>query len=254
MTQYSTLKVKLSDYKLNKLKSGIKNGTEVTLNLSSNVNGNSNDGTNFPHKLLLTNAQDQKLRKAFAASSSANVKLSKAQFSKIRQSGGFPGRIFESLLFKTGLPLIQNVLQLLAKSILVPLRLTVASIKKKIFGSGITALITLNEDMDDTIKILNSLEESVVNKTIKNEAKEQRGGFLAMLLGTFGSLGILGIYIQVHIRYISLLENLLSGKEMKVKILGTEVMRADKGTIRAGKEANRVGQDFQCCLILQQIL
>ena len=58
MTQYSTLKVKLSDYKLNKLKSGIKNGTEGTLNLSSNVNGNSNDGTNFPHKLLLTNAQD----------------------------------------------------------------------------------------------------------------------------------------------------------------------------------------------------
>ena len=48
----------MSDYKLNKLKSGIKNGTEVTLNLSSNVNGNSNDGTNFPHKLLLTNAQD----------------------------------------------------------------------------------------------------------------------------------------------------------------------------------------------------
>ena len=76
-----------------------------------------------------------------------------------------------------------------------PLRLTVASIKKKIFGSGITALITLNEDMGDTIKILNSLEESVVNKTIQNEAKEQRGGFLAMLLGTFGSLGILGIYI-----------------------------------------------------------
>lgn len=75
-----------------------------------------------------------------------------------------------------------------------------------------------------------------------------------MLLGTFGSLGILGIYIQVHIRYISLLENLLSGKEMKVKILGTEVMRAGKGTIRAGKETNRVGQDFQCCLILQQIL
>ena len=58
MTQYSTLKVKLSDYKLNKLKSGIKNGTEVTLNLSSNVNGNCNDGTNFPHKWLLTNAQD----------------------------------------------------------------------------------------------------------------------------------------------------------------------------------------------------
>ena len=75
------------------------------------------------------------------------------------------------------------------------LRWTVASIKNKIFGCGITALITLNEEIDDTMKILNSLEESVVNKTIKNESKGQRGGFLAMLLGTFGSLGILGIYI-----------------------------------------------------------
>ena len=55
MTEYNTLNIKLSNSQLNKLKSGIKNGTQVTLNLSSNLVGGSNDETNFPHKLLLTN-------------------------------------------------------------------------------------------------------------------------------------------------------------------------------------------------------
>ena len=57
MTQYNTLNVKLSNSQLNKLKSAIKNGTEVTLNLLPNSIGNSNDKTNFPHKLLLTDTQ-----------------------------------------------------------------------------------------------------------------------------------------------------------------------------------------------------
>ena len=76
MTQYNTLNVKLSNSQLNKLKSGIKNGTEVTLKLSSNVVGDSNDENNFPNKLILTNTQVLRLRKAFANSSSANIKLS----------------------------------------------------------------------------------------------------------------------------------------------------------------------------------
>ena len=63
MTQYNTLNVKLSNSQLNKLKLGIKNGTEVTLKLSSNVVGDSNDENNFPHKLLLTNTQVLKLLK-----------------------------------------------------------------------------------------------------------------------------------------------------------------------------------------------
>ena len=57
MTQYNTLTVNFSNSKLNKLKSAIKNETEVTLNLSSNLIGSFNDETNFPHKLLLTNTQ-----------------------------------------------------------------------------------------------------------------------------------------------------------------------------------------------------
>ena len=63
MTQYNTLNIKLSNYKLNELKSGITNGTEVILKLSSNVAGDSNDANNFPHKLLLTNTQVSKLVK-----------------------------------------------------------------------------------------------------------------------------------------------------------------------------------------------
>ena len=57
MTQYNNLNVKLSNSQFNKLKLRIKNGTGVTLNLSSNMIGNSNDETNFPNKLLLTNRE-----------------------------------------------------------------------------------------------------------------------------------------------------------------------------------------------------
>ena len=95
MTQYNTLHVKLSNSQLNKLKSAIKNGTKVTLNLSSNFIGNSNDETNFPYQLLLNDAQISKICKAFASSSLANIKFSKTQLSKMIQSGGIlPFTIF----------------------------------------------------------------------------------------------------------------------------------------------------------------
>ena len=89
MVQYNIVNVKLSNSQLNKLKSRIKYGTEVTLKLSSNVVGNSNDENNFPHKLLLTNAQVSRLREVITNGSSANIKLSKTQLHKIGQSGGF---------------------------------------------------------------------------------------------------------------------------------------------------------------------
>ena len=84
MTQYNTLNVKLSNSQLNKLKSGI-NNTEVTLKISLNVVGDPNDENNFPHKLLLTNTQVSKLRKAFTSGSSTNIKLWKTQLHKIAQ-------------------------------------------------------------------------------------------------------------------------------------------------------------------------
>ena len=74
---------KLSNSQLDELKSGIKNGTEVTLKISSNVVGDSNDKNNFPHKLLLTNTQVSNLQKPFTKDSSAHIKSSKTQLHKI---------------------------------------------------------------------------------------------------------------------------------------------------------------------------
>ena len=157
--------------------------------------------------MLLTNAQVSKILKAFGNGSSANIKLSKPQLHKIGQSKGVLGRLLGPLL-KTGLPLIGNALKPLAKSVLVPLGLTkpasetAAAIHKKMFGSCTTTLIISNEERNDSMKIVKSLEESGllikgVSKTIKNEAKEQKGGFLGMLLGTLRA---------------NLLRNLLTGK------------------------------------------
>ena len=65
MIQNNRLNKKLSNSKLNKLKSGIKNGTEVTLNFSSNLIGNASDEANFPHKLLLTDTQFSRNSQSF---------------------------------------------------------------------------------------------------------------------------------------------------------------------------------------------
>ena len=73
MTQYNSLNIKLSNSQLNKLKPAIKNETDVILRLLSNMIGNSNDETNFPHKLLLTNRQVTNLRKAFANHTSTDI-------------------------------------------------------------------------------------------------------------------------------------------------------------------------------------
>ena len=86
MSQYNTLNWELSNSQLNKLKSAIKNGTEVTLNLSSNLIGSSNVETSFQNKLSLTNSlKVSKIRRAFANGSSAYTKFSKTQLSKMIQ-------------------------------------------------------------------------------------------------------------------------------------------------------------------------
>ena len=118
MTQYNSLNVKLSNSHLNKLKTAMKNETEVVLRLSSNTIGDNE--TNFSHKLLLTNRQVENLLKAFANHSSTDIKLLKTQLSKIIQSGRFLGGLLGPLL-KTGLPLIKNAIKPLAKSVLIPL-------------------------------------------------------------------------------------------------------------------------------------
>ena len=151
---------------------------------------------------------------------------------KTIQSGGFLARLLGPLL-KTGLPLIENVITPLAKSLLIPLGLTAAAsaadagIYRKILGSGNTTLIISNKDMEDLIKILKSLKDSGlllkgVTESVENEVKEQKGGFLSMLLGTLGA---------------SLLGNLLTGKGVNKK--GKGIHRAGEGIVRAGEGNNK---------------
>ena len=87
MAQYNSLNVELSNSQLHKLKSAIKNETEVVLRLSTNMVGDNEN--NFPHKLLLTNRQVANVRKAFANHSSSDIKLSKTQLSKIYNQEDF---------------------------------------------------------------------------------------------------------------------------------------------------------------------
>ena len=184
--------------------------------------------------MLLTNRQVANLRKAFAKYLSTDIKLSKTQISTIIQSGRFLGRLLGPLL-KTRLTLMKNVIKPLAKSVLIPLGLTAeasaadAGIHKKILGSGTTTLIISKDEMKDIIRIVKSLEVSRllmegVNETIQNEAKEQKGGFLSMLVGTLG---------------VTLLEN---------KLVGRGINRAREGVIRAGyknkKQDHKNKMDF----------
>ena len=182
------------------------------------------NGNNLRHELLLTTKQKTKIRNAFNNNTSTNIKLSKAQI-KIIQSGGFLSKLLGPLL-KTGLPLLKNVSKPLAKSVLIPLGLTAtasaadAGIYKKILRSGNTTLIISNEEMN-YIKIVQALEDSNillkgVTETVKNETKEQKRGFLSMLLGTL---------------IASLLGNLLTGKGFVRAGSGNN---KGKGVLRAG--------------------
>ena len=145
----------------------MKNEAEVTLRLSSDMIANSDDETNFHQKLLLTNRQVKNLRKAFANYLSTDIKLWKLHWSKMVQSIEFLGRLLGSLP-KTGLPLMTNVIKLLAKGVLIPSWLTAAAsvsdagIHKNFLRSdrplssilGITTLIISNYEMEDISKIV----------------------------------------------------------------------------------------------------
>ena len=157
------------------------------------------DGNYLSHVLLLTTRQKTELRNAFSNIMSTDLKLSKAQISKIIQSGEF----LRLLLSKLAGPLMK-VADLLAENILAPLGITAAAsaidvgIQKKIHSSArpsssassATTLIISNKEMNYIIKIVQALEDCIflfkgVTKTIKKETKEQKGGFLSMLFGTF---------------------------------------------------------------------
>ena len=169
------MNVKLSNSQLNKLKPAIKNGADVILRLSSNVIGNSDDETNFPHKLLLTNRQFANLRKAFANHTSTDVKLSKAQLTKIAKRRVF--KIFNTIIkIRIAFIKICNYTLGCARSNCCWISNRCKN-KHKIIGSGNhTTLIISNDDMQDLLKRVKSLEDSGllldgITRTVKNEVK-----------------------------------------------------------------------------------
>ena len=222
MVEYTKVNAKLTNLQLSKLKKAVKNNDSTTLRIGIK-NLNKED---LPHELLLTTRQNTKLRNAINNNLATDIKLSKAQIKKLIQSGGFSGKLLSKLtgpLMKVAMPL--------AKNVLAPLGLTAAmsaidgSIQKKIHVSGVK-LIIKQEDMNDIMKIIEALENSGilvkgVTKTIENGTKEQRGGFLSMLLGTLGA---------------SLLGNLLTG--------GKGIVRAGEGVIRAGEGVKKTTTKF----------
>ena len=174
---------------------------------------------------MLTNRQTLSLRKAFNNHTPANIKFSKAHLTKM-QKGGFLK--FLMSLLKSGLPLLKSAVKPLGI-----LGLTAAASatdaarsKKKLRSGNYTTLIISNNGMQDLLKIVKSLEDSgilinEITETVNNEVKEQKGGFLSMLLGTLGA---------------SLLGDLLTKN-----LSGRDVIRAGEGTIRAGKGTIRAG-------------
>ena len=190
MVEYSKINCKLTNEQLNKLKKAVKSNEGASLRLGIK-NFNKDE---LPHELLLTTRKNTKLRNAINNNLATVIKLSKAQIKKLIQSGGFLGK----LLSKLAGPLM-NVAMPLAKNVLAPLGLTAAMSIEALENSGILL--------------------KGITKTIENETKEQRGGFLGMLLGTLGAI---------------LLGNLLTG--------GKGMMRAGDGIVRAGDGIVRAGE------------
>ena len=217
MVEYSKINCKLTNVQLNKLKKSVKSNEGASLRLGIK-NFNKDE---LPHELLLTTRQNTKLRNAINNNLATDVKLSKAKIKNLIQSRGFLSKLLSKLagpLMKVAMPL--------AKNVLAPLGLTAAmsaidgSIQKKIHGSGVKLIIE-QEVMNDIMKIIEALENSGillkgVSKTIEKETKEQRGGFLSMLLGTLGA---------------SLLGNFITG--------GKGMMRAGERIVRAGEGAKK---------------
>ena len=232
MVEYKTVNPKLSNSQLNKLKSAAKNKQGTTLRMNARMFSSQD----LPHKLFLTQRQITKLKNNIENNLQTDIKLSKAQISKIIQSGGLSGKLLGPLL-KNGLPLLKSVIKPLGL-----LGLTAASsaidagVQKKVCDSGTTTLVISNKEMNDIKKIVQASENSGillkgVTKTIKNETKEQKGGFLSMLLSTLGA-SLLG----------DLLTKNLSGKGVRS---GKKTVRAGEGFLRTGERFLREGEGIK---------
>ena len=190
MTNYQEARVELTNAQLSKLKYAAKNKIGTILRL----NKKNSEDEELPHESLLTTRQTAKIRNVFANNVSTDIKLSKAQISKIIQSGGY----FGSWLGNLGKKALANIAIPLARDNLpgVVSNLTSNSINKferKISGRGAVragkgfTLFISNEDLNDVIKIIKSLEDSGVlidgvTETVKREIKKEVSGFLGALL------------------------------------------------------------------------
>ena len=206
MIEYNKINAKLPNLQISKLKIVVENNQGTTLRIGSK-NFNSQD---LPHELFLTQRQITILRNAIENNMSVDIKLSKAQI-KNSSIWCFLGKLLGPLL-KIATPLVTKALPVL--------RLSAASsakdagIQKNLYRSVTATLVISNKELD-LLKIVQALEDQnillkAVTKAIKNETKQQKGGFLSMLMGTLGASLLADI----------LSEGLLSGKG---------VVRAEEG-------------------------
>ena len=193
MTQYNTLNVKLSNWQLDKFKSGTKNGTTVTLNLSSNLIGNSNNETNFLRKFLLTYTQVSEIRKAFGNGSSANIKFLKTQLSKMIQSGGIIGGLIAAtpkVMFLTGKEVLKKgislvpklALKLAGKATEYYIKKGINELTKKFTSSKRSGITLTNNEVKDIMEVIKALENRrIFLKGTTRRITSQEGGFLNFL-------------------------------------------------------------------------
>ena len=186
MASYEEARVKLTNTQLNKLKSLTKNKTGTTLRITKK---NFQD-EELPHKLLLTTRQTTKVRNAFANNMSTDIKLSKARISKIIQSGGFLGSWLGKTISELGKKVVTDLAIPFARDNLAGLVSSITSntmnkFEKEVNGKGDVravkgfTLFISNEDMNDIIKIIKSLEDSRVliygvTETVKHEIKKNK--------------------------------------------------------------------------------
>ena len=186
MASYEEVRVKLTNTQLNKLKCLTKNKTGTTLRITKK---NFQD-EELPHKLLLTTRQTIKVRNAFANNMSTDIKLSKAKISKIIQSGGFLGSWLGKTIIELGKKVVTDLAIPFARDNLAGLVSSITSntinkFEKEVNGKGNVravkgfTLFISNEDMNDIIKIIKSLEDSRVliygvTETVKHEIKKDK--------------------------------------------------------------------------------
>ena len=170
----------MSNALLNKLKSPIKNETEVTL--YSNLIRSSNNEANFLYKLLLTDTQVSKVRQASVNGSSTNVKFWKTRFSKTIQSGGILTELIAAIpqaMFLAGKEVLKAVLETTGKATEYYINKGINNLNTKFRSSKSSGIAIANNELKDIVKVIKSIENrGILLKGRTREITSQQGGFL----------------------------------------------------------------------------